>query len=280
MTTSATIVKLGLTMLERHEIDAFLTLAEELHFGRTAARLHVSTARVSQTIKRLELRLGVALFLRTSRRVELTDAGQELYDAIGPAWGAIAAAVERAREAATTPAGRVDVAFVGAAGGQLVTSAAELLQRRHPETEVRIREAQLGEVVPWVRDGDVDLALTTFPVAEPGISSGPVLVSEGRALAVSAGHPLARRDSVSLTDLDDLDLLSTGATLNELLTLVGAGRGVLPVGAQARRYYARPDVTYVAIHDAPPLEWGLIWRTDRANARTRAFARAARDLLR
>jgi len=270
-------------MLERHEIEAFLTLAEELHFGRSAERLHVSTARVSQTIKRLEVRIGAPLFVRTSRRVELTDAGHELNDAVRPAWRQIAAAVEQAREAATTTAGRLEVAFTGAAGGQLLTGAAELLQRRHPECEVRVREAQLGEVLPWIRDGSVDLALTTFPVAEAGLSSGPVLVSEGRALAVPAGHPLARRESVSLDDLNDLDVLQSpgdASTLNELLTLVGAGRGVLPVGAQARRYYARPDVSYVPFSDAPPLQWGLIWRTDRANARTRAFVCAARDLLR
>ena len=110
-----------------------------------------------------------------------------------------------------------------------------------------------------------------------------MLVSEGRALAVPAGHPLARRESVSLDDLNDLDVLQSpgdASTLNELLTLVGAGRGVLPVGAQARRYYARPDVSYVPFSDAPPLQWGLIWRADRVNARTRAFARAAQDLLR
>ena len=59
-------------MLERHELDAFLTLAEELHFGRTAERLHISTTRVSQTIAKLERRVGVPLFNRTSRRVELT----------------------------------------------------------------------------------------------------------------------------------------------------------------------------------------------------------------
>ena len=58
-------------MLERHELEAFLTLAEELHFGRTAERLRVSTARISQTIAKLERRIGVPLFNRTSRRVVL-----------------------------------------------------------------------------------------------------------------------------------------------------------------------------------------------------------------
>lgn len=64
----------------RHELEAFLTLAEELHFGRTAARLHVSTARISQTIRSLELRVGARLFARTSRRVSLLPVGQQLLD--------------------------------------------------------------------------------------------------------------------------------------------------------------------------------------------------------
>ncbi|MFF5232210.1 LysR family transcriptional regulator [Dactylosporangium sp. NPDC000521] len=62
----------------RHELEAFLTLAEELHFGRTAMRLHVSTARISQTIRSLELRVGTRLFARTSRRVSLSPDGQQL----------------------------------------------------------------------------------------------------------------------------------------------------------------------------------------------------------
>ncbi|GAB3874029.1 hypothetical protein GCM10027610_142150 [Dactylosporangium cerinum] len=64
----------------RHELEAFLTLAEELHFGRTAVRLHVSTARISQAIRSLELRVGVRLFERTSRRVSLLPVGQQLLD--------------------------------------------------------------------------------------------------------------------------------------------------------------------------------------------------------
>src|SRR5688572_12964992 len=73
-------------MLDRHELEAFLTLAEELHFGRAAERLHLSTSRVSQTIAKLERRIGLPLFHRTSRRVEMTDLGRRLHDEIRPAW--------------------------------------------------------------------------------------------------------------------------------------------------------------------------------------------------
>jgi hypothetical protein len=64
-----------------------------------------------------------------------------------------------------------------------------------------------------------------------------------------------------------------------MLTLIGAGRGVYPVGAHVRRFYARPDVTYVPFRDAPPLEWGLIWRASGATGRVRAFEQTARDVV-
>jgi DNA-binding transcriptional LysR family regulator len=294
-------------MLERHELEAFLTLAEELHFGRTAERLQVSTARISQTIARLERRIGVGLFNRTSRRVELTPAGRNLYEQTRPAWDQIATALEQAIAAGRGITGTLRAGFVGAAGGQLLVGAAELFQRHHSDCEVQLREAQMTDLMPWLRDGRIDIALGTFPIDEPDISTGPVLVSEVRMLAVPSGHPFARRKSVSLEDLARVRMLQlpdtlpqslredrtprttpsgrpiepgpAAATFNEMLTLVGAGHGVFPVGAQARRYYARPDVVYIPFRDAPVLQWGLLWRTDSTTARVQAFAQAAQDLL-
>jgi DNA-binding transcriptional LysR family regulator len=292
-------------VLERHELDTFLTLAEELHFGRTAERLHVSTARVSQTIRKLERRVGVPLFNRTSRRVELSPAGRRLHDDLRPAWTQIATALARAIEAGKGFTGTLRVCFIGAAGGQLLVGVTELFRQRHPDCEVEIREAQITELMPWLRDGTVDLALATFPVDEPGIVTGPVLVSEARFLAVPIGHPFARRDSLSVEDLATVTMLRlpdtlpeslradrtpattpagrpirpgrSAATFQELLTLVGAGHGVFPVGANVRRYYVRPDVAYVHLHDAPPLRWGLLWTADNATTRVRAFGDAAHD---
>jgi DNA-binding transcriptional LysR family regulator len=251
-------------VLERHELDAFLTLAEELHFGRTAERLHLSTARVSQTIAKLERRVGVPLFNRTSRRVELTVVGRRLEEEIRPAWNGIAAAVERAVDTGRGLTGTLRVAFVGAAGGQLMAGAADLFRGGEPGCQVQLHEAQMSEVFPWIRDQVVDLALAPGPAHEPGLVSGPVLVREARMLAVSVGHPFARRESVSLQDLARVRLLrlpegvpdslqdhyapsvtSAGhpiahgpatKTFNETLTLIGAGQDAFIVGAQVRRY--------------------------------------------
>ncbi|MEU8341152.1 DNA-binding transcriptional regulator, LysR family [Actinomadura meyerae] len=294
-------------MLERHEIESFLTLAEELHFGRTAGRLRVSTARISQTIAKLERRTGVALFDRTSRRVELTPAGRRLYDELRPAWDRVTAAFEEAVASGRGLTGVLRAAFTDAAGGQLLAGAAELFRRRLPDADVGLREARPGDLVPWLRDGEIDIGLGCLPVDEPGIATGPALVSEARMLAVPAGHPFARRTSVSLEDLARVavlrypDTVSASlrhdrapaatpsgrpiapgpvvATFGEMLTHIGAGAGVFPVGAHVRRYYARPDVAYVPFDDAPPIEWGLLWRAGGETARVRAFAEAARDLL-
>lgn len=295
-------------MLERHELEAFLTLSEELHFGRTAERLHVSTSRISQTIAKLERRVGVPLFDRTSRRVEPTPVGLRLYEEVRPAWDRIGTAFEQAVDTGRGVTGTLHVAFTGAAAGQLLVGTTELFRERRPGCDVRLREAQIAEVLPWLRDGRVDLALAALPVPEPGIVRDRPLVREARMLAVPAGHPFADRTSVSLEDLGRTPVLRlpdtlpeavradrtpprtpsgrpiapgpSGSTFQELLTLVGAGRGVLVVGAQTRRYHTRPDVVYIPFDDAPPVEWSLLWREDGATARVLAFAETAHDLLR
>lgn len=263
-------------MLERHELDAFLTLAEELHFGRTAELLHVSPARVSQTIAKLERRVGVRLFRRTSRRVELTAAGEALYADLRPAWTAITEAVTRTIAAGRGVSGTLRAAFVGAAAGQLLVGAAGAFGERHPECEVVLREAQFGDVEPWLMNDEVDVVLST---RRSGLAQGPTLVSEKRMLAVALGHPFARRETVSLADVARAAPVEPRATLQETLTLVGAERGVAEVGAQTRRYYPRPDVVYVPIGDAPPVEWCLLWHEDRETARTRAFSRFVHELV-
>ncbi|KPC87679.1 LysR family transcriptional regulator [Streptomyces sp. NRRL WC-3753] len=294
-------------MLERHELEAFLTLAEELHFGRTAERLHVSTARVSQTVAKLERRIGVPLFNRTSRRVELSRTGRQLYDEIRPAWARITDAHERAVDAGRGLNGLLRVAFTGPAAGQLLAGATQAFRTGHPDCEVQIKEAHLPQVLPWLRSGEVDLALTCHPMHEEGIVMGPVLVREARMLAVPTGHPFARRATVSVEDLARVTVLQmpetlpeslrqdraprrtpagrpialgpSAATFNETLTLVGAGEGVFAVGAHTRRYSVRPDVVYVPFEDAAPVDWGLVWTADGATARARAFSEAALSLV-
>lgn len=291
--------------MERQEIEALLAVAEELHFGRAAERLGLTTARVSQIIRVLERRTGIALFERTSRRVMITPTGQRLYEDLRPAYEQIGAALARAVADGRGLTGSLRVGFVGAAAGQLVIRAAERFQQDHSDCEVHIRETHFGDAIERLRADDVDLLLGCLPIDGPDLTSGPVLLSEPRMLAMSANHPFAARSSVSIEDLARDRVLvaqcsipeywrtpgtprSTpggrpildgpkAETFQEVLTLIGAGQGTFVVGEHVTHFYARPDIAYVPFHDAPPLHWGLVWRAARTTARVRAFVTAAVD---
>lgn len=101
----------NLGVMDRRDIEIFLMLADELHFGRTAERLYVSQARVSQTIKKLERQLGVALFDRTSRRVVLTSVGEILEREVRAGWGRIEGAVLAATSAGRGVSGTLTVSL-------------------------------------------------------------------------------------------------------------------------------------------------------------------------
>jgi DNA-binding transcriptional LysR family regulator len=274
--------------MERHEVEALLVLAEELHFGRTAQRLHVSTTRVSQTIKQLERRVGVPLFERTSRHVALTAIGEQLVGDVRPGYEQIQAGLTRAIDAARGVDGELGVGFVGAATGQLLVQAEKRFTRQYPGTTVRLREMQVGEATNRLLDGDIDLMLGCFPITEPGLVTGPVALSEPWLLAVPTRHPLARRAEASIDDTRGEPFLRAPCglapegvepgpaadTFQEVLTLVGAGKGVFAVGAHVARFHARPDVAFVKLNDVPNLEWGPVWRANGATARVRAFVAA------
>ncbi|MFJ7967981.1 LysR family transcriptional regulator [Streptomyces sp. NPDC096324] len=290
-------------MLERLEIETFLTLAEELHFGRTAERLLITTGRVSQVIKTLERKVGGLLFERTSRSVRLTPIGRQLADDLTPLVAGIEAALRRAADASRGITGELRVAFLGEWTAPALLRAVALFGERHPDCRVDVREVQLSNSRASLVDGSVDVLLASFPF--DGMARGPALLREERVLAVAAGHPLAGEERLSLEVLAEHPVVQypavtsagfkrdrtpdhtpsgrpvpkgpVGGSFSEMLTLVAMGRGVLPVGEHSRQYYPRPDIAYVPLHDARPIERGLVWRESNTTERLREFVRAALD---
>ena len=292
--------------MEQRDIEIFLTVAEELHFGHTAERLHVSTARVSQTIKKLERRIGAPLFERTSRQVALTPIGRRLDDDLRPAYQQIREGIDRAIAVSRGVEGVLRVGFIGTAVGQFLHQAGENFHARHPACQVQIQEARYSDFLELLRAGEIDIMLVPVPVKEPDLASSPVLFREPSVLAVSARHPLARRATVCLEDLaadkvlrprslpDYMDEslvprqtpsgkpIERGAdfsTVQEMLSLIGAGKGIFPVPAHARRYDTRPDITYIPIRDGLSRERRLVWRATAETNRVRAFTQAVRELV-
>jgi DNA-binding transcriptional LysR family regulator len=294
-------------MIDWQEVEVFLAVADELHFGRAAQRLRLSQARVSQTVRKLERRVGSPLFDRTTRRVSLTAIGQRLLADLQPAHQAVHDAFARARAAGRGTTGVLRVGFFGPVAGRVVLDVMTAVRADHPDLEIHLSETHVADPCRPLRDGDVDLVLTQLPVNEPGISTGPVVLAEPRVLAVSASHPFARRTEVSLEDLardrtfrpvgapstDWLDHYlpwstpaghpiergAAVATFQELLALVAAGHGICPVAAHNVRYHPRPDVAFVPLTDAPPFEFGLAWRTSELTSRVRAFVETTNRLV-
>ncbi|MEU5955837.1 LysR family transcriptional regulator [Streptomyces sp. NPDC047525] len=294
--------------MERQELETFLTLAEELHFGRTAERLLLSQARVSQTVKKLERKIGAPLFERTSRRVEMSPLGRQLYDDLAPLHVRMEAAVARAQDVARGVEGELTVAFLGSGAGTLTSAILATFRERCPGCDVRMRETQFGDPLGALRSGDADALFTCLPVEEPDLTVGPVVINEPRMLAVPLGHRLAGRDSVSLEELAGETFFGvvngapaywwdfhvpprtpsglpirrgqSVAGFQELMTLVATGQGLSPVIASVEKYYARPDITFVPLTDVPSADVALIWRTAaEGTPRLEAFVRAVRDTV-
>ncbi|MYR45707.1 LysR substrate-binding domain-containing protein [Streptomyces sp. SID5910] len=203
--------------MERREIEIFLTVGEELHFGRSAERLHLSVAMVSKTVQKLERSVGAALFERTSRRVALTAIGRRLFEDLKPAHQGILDAFARAVASGRGVDGVLRVGFLGTATAEFVLRAAELLRTRHPGCEVRLHESRFTDGTAPLRDDVIDVLLidnfaappSTLP---PGHVAGPVLFREAPMLAVSVRHPLARREAVDVAELARYEVLRPRAS--------------------------------------------------------------------
>jgi len=292
--------------MERREIEIFLALADELHFGRTAKRLFVSQARVSQTIAALERRFGVALFERTSRHVAMTSVGRQLRDDVRAGHELVLRGIATAVAAGRGVDDVLSVALEAPAVADLIVDFLDLFRRRRDSTHVRLLEATFADPLSELRAGEVDVLVTNRPVAEPDLVSGPVVLRERAVLAVAAGHRIAFRQEVSLDDLGDEVVLRAGrrappywqdpptgwststgavvhrgsppATFQDLLGAVARGDGVCPVAAHATAYFARPTLAFVPFDaTAPPIEWCLAWRRIGLSDTVRAFARTAAD---
>lgn len=288
--------------MELREFEAFLTLAETLHFGRAADRLGLSQSRVSQLVGALERRVGASLFERTSRRVTLTPLGEQFLSQAAPAYTDLKAALDDARALGRQVEGLLRVGFLPSLAGEPLTEIADAFREKYPQCKLVLTQVTMTDLrEAW--DGMVDIQATLLPVDEPGITVGPSLGSYARVLAVAVDHPLASK-TATVEDLADYvlpvmpDTIPAGlheaywptrtpsgrpiprrktADLRDALHLVARGELVIPTDSGTIRFRRYPGVTAIPITDLPPAQAVLTWRTAHENARIRAFAGLARQ---
>jgi DNA-binding transcriptional LysR family regulator len=297
--------------IDLRELRVFLTLAEELHFGRTADRLRVTPSRVSQSLRELEHKLGAQLVHRTSRHVELTSFGERFRGEVGPAYGDLSRALEQSHAAARSLEGSLRLGlFSGPAEGPHLRRLIDAFRALHPESEVDIVQLSWDDPLARLRRGEVDLMACWLPLEQPDLVVGPILTRDRRVLAVARDHPLAQRESVSFEELADYAIPRFDGwprELHETLcpTKTPSGRRIagvrIPVGernlleiahrvarqelvfptvASAQPFGGPFDLTYVPITGMAPARSALVWRRRERDPKLREFIRVVRDVLR
>src|SRR5919106_145070 len=178
--------------------------------------------------------------------------------------------------------GTLAVGLEAPAVAELAASVFARFRAQHSGVEVAFRETGFTDPLDLLRDGEVDVAVTNAPVDEEGFEEGPEVYREPVVLAMARGHRLARRETVTLADLDGETAFRAGrraapyrrepdrtaATLLELMALIAAGEGICPLAAHAADYFARPSLAMVPFAPgSPPVKWVLCWRRGQRTAR-------------
>lgn len=280
--------------MEIQQIRVFLAVAEELHFGRAATRLHMAQPPVSRIVRQLERDLGVDLFIRSTRSVQLTAAGVALMASARE----ILAAAERARAGALAAgrgeAGMVKLAYAGASTHVLVGVLAREVRKVHPGIEVRLNSQDFAlPALARVLRGEVDISLGRWDFVPAGIKSR-IIVEEHLVMAVPASHRLASQGEVRLAELagepfvalpphegsvltDRLRRLSLGAGFDPdivqsapdswtAMALVGAEVGCSLTVSSVAENVTDPHVQFLRVLDETlPVYLRMAWRDDSDN---------------
>jgi DNA-binding transcriptional LysR family regulator len=270
--------------VETRELRYFIAVAEELHFGRAAARLGIAQPPLSRAIRRLEHRIGATLLERTSRSVRLTPAGEVLLAEAPVALEAVVAATRRTQRAGSPPRQLVLTMKPGGDAGMLPRILDEFESR--PGALPVEFAFSTHERAAMLRDGRADVGLLHHPQNDlRGLASQPLGV-ERRVVALADNHPLALRASLCLADLAGQTMPQYPEAVQpgpgprvrdagELMQLVALGRAVALVTESAG---ARPHrgVTYRPVRDAPPATLVVAWSEGSRSRHVAAFVTAAR----
>lgn len=271
--------------LETRELEYFIAVADESHFGRAAVRLSISQPALSKAIARIETRLGVPLFVRSSRRVELTPAGKALQEHGRHALNAVSAAARSARRAGNHQAGLRLVLKPGGDAGLLSPILAEY-SHQPDARRVDILFSGPADRSDFLRDGRADVGLLYVPFDDLDGLDHETLYTEDRVVIVPSGHRLAGRAAVRMADLEGETLprgkgIPTGegtgpevADAVQMFHMVALNRmiAVLP------RSLVEPvpaGLVRVPVTDAPPSHLVLAWNSHDRRPLVASFVAAA-----
>ena len=187
--------------MELRQLRYFLVVAEELHFGRAAERLHITQPPLTVAVRRLERELGVQLFDRTTRRVTLTPAGHAFRDRIQSAVADLDGAAGEVADVAAGRSGKIRVGFVSSASYTTVPEAIRTFRQQRPRVDLVLNPLTSGEQIEQLLDGNLDLGLVRDPGDIPGLDI-ELLSTEDLVVVLPEAHPLAGAAEIRPQDLE------------------------------------------------------------------------------
>lgn len=277
-----------ISIMELRHLKYFVAVAEELHFGRAAQRLHLSQPPLSQQIKSLEQELGAQLFQRSSRKVELTPAGKVLLDRARTLLALADAAAEEVGRVAAGLEGTLRLGFVTPAMDGPLSGVLAKYKQNKPGVRLELKEASSLDQLKDLRSGHLDVAVIRSKHGQDmsGLASQPFM-REPYVIAMPKGHDLAGKGSLGLKELDGRSFIffprNQGPKLHDqimaaferagaqplisqevlskrtMLALVAAGLGLALVPASSARA-AGHDLVFRQVDDPLPLvEADAVW---------------------
>lgn len=183
------------------QLEAFVALATELHFGRTADKLHTSPPSLSELIRRLEIELGTPLFVRTTRRVAITPAGAEFLPRARAILEELKAARSAVRQVATGESGKVRLGITPPVAPTLAPYLIGAFREQTPKLSVELHRLWLPNLVTALSSGEIDVGITSGIFPAPTDITAKVFCAERLLVGLRPGHRLADSETVKLTEL-------------------------------------------------------------------------------
>jgi DNA-binding transcriptional LysR family regulator len=273
--------------MELRHLRYFVTLAEELHFGRAAEKLHIAQPPLSQQIKQLEQELGFELFHRTKRSVQLTEAGQIFLKQVQEIFRQLEQAIEIGRQTSRGEVGQLVIGFVSSAAYNILPQILRNFRNNFPDVALELHELTTTEQLQQLRLGKIDIGFIRPPVDDNNFGH-TIVFEEPLIVALSENHPRAMASTVSLSFLCNeqfilfprylapalYDLIITlcqqtgfnpkvsqeAIQMQTIVSLVAAGMGIAIV-PESLQNLQRTGVVYKTLQQTTPkVAIAMIWR--------------------
>src|SRR3984957_2661160 len=222
--------------MELRQIRSFLSIAETLHFGRTAVLIHLSHPALSLQIRALEEEVGVRLLERNRRKTTLTAAGGAFRDAAAVALSKLEQAIRRARLAASGTLGVLRIGFVSTAGSEIVPNIVRQFKESNPEVEFSLRNILTAQQLQMLEAGSLDIGFLRLPIGEQSALDVVTVHREPFVLVVPSSHKLAKRKRVRLREVAGEDIVVFGGTyapgFHDLMFGILRDAGIVPTVSQ------------------------------------------------